>query len=111
MHLGVLERNPVGIRPSTFRQPTNGFVYTADITNDVIAVQAGNAKMVMIPLYQIMREAYAVYFKTDGFPEVKYSATGATAPTASVGGDWSLANAAAAHSRIAGDVDLRTTGE
>lgn len=66
-------------------------------------------KMAMIPLYQIMKEAYSVYFKTTGFSEVKYSASGATVPSA-LSTDWSFEGAATTASKISGDWDLRTAG-
>ena len=55
--------------PSTFikRNSSTELTFVASGTN-----LEGAVAVPMVPLFQIMEEAYAVYFKTDGFSEVMY---------------------------------------
>lgn len=56
-----------------------------------------------------MDEAYAVYFKTTGSTDVRYSASGATIPT-SMATDFHFENAAEVASKLPGAHDIRTSG-
>ena len=74
----------------------------------------GPVAMDMMPLYEIMEESYAVYFKCGGAPAlVPYSAAGSMIPTSDPI-DFELKNAATqslgGHGLAPGQADIRTSG-
>jgi hypothetical protein len=98
------------LKPETFIKRSSSTALTFTATGKT-AVAHENISLSMIPLFEVMEESYAVYFNCRGPPSaIPYDASGHAMVPSNDNSDWTFQNAATTNSKLAGMVDIRTTG-